>query len=132
MVLPKQEKTLTAYFRVNNQMTTIDLAKSVNDFNWSINGRYLYYYSGKNIKHYDWDRQRETAVNLESDIQKLNWFFDENHYLVSTEKGVFEIDLDNTNRIEFTTKNSTFYQDPRLTSLIFKEDNVFKKFSGNF
>jgi hypothetical protein len=134
--LPLDEKTLTIYYKSNNQLSTVELANNVNDFNWSPNGRKIYYYGDNFLNRFDWDKQEET-VNKINGIKKADWYFDDNHFLILSGTNLSEIDFDGINKISFTENATNYFLDPRITSFIFSaknQENVaeYSKFSASF
>jgi hypothetical protein len=133
LVLPKEEATLTAYMLNGNQKSTTDLGKNITEFKWSENGRFVYYYGGNEVHYYDWDRQKETSSTTPDHIVKLGWYYDENHFMIQTDKELFEEDYDGTNKVNFENLAVLFYLDQRQQNIIFANNKgEFQKFTGNF
>lgn len=119
-VLPVNEKVLTVYYRLEGKMSSLLLSKDIKDYKWSADGRSIYYQNETKVKKFDFEKEEETIAELGSKILSMDWYYDENHYLVNTEKGFYVIDFDNFNKVEFDSRAvKSFYLDPKLSNFIF-------------
>lgn len=132
-VLPKNDKTLTVFYRNNGKMASLELSKDIYNFKWSSDGRSIFYQNGRFIKNFNWDEEKETIATLSDKIVSVDWYFDEDHYLVQTEKEFFVIDYDNTNKVVFSDKPiQGFYSDPKYSSFIFNIKTSNYKYQSTF
>jgi hypothetical protein len=123
-VLPVTEKTLTVYYRLNNQPSTLQLEKNISDFKWSTNGKMIYYYDSNTVKRFDWDNGKEVSTKIDG-IRNVDWYFDDFHYIVQTGNTLIEMDYDGVNRVTLSDKAVEYYfLDPRLSNLFYANKNA--------
>jgi len=104
-VLNNDTGELTAYgtSNANKKISTL-LSTGVTSFGWSKSGEYLYYYGSDFVKRYDWAKNKETVASLRAKPNNLHWYFDESHYLVSDNSGIYEMDYDGSNVVPISEK----------------------------
>jgi hypothetical protein len=120
--LPTNEKTLTVYYRKNGKIVGTQMAKDISNFKWSTDGRDIFYYNGTTIRNYNWEEEKETATTFDSKIVNVEWYFDNSHYLVQTEKELFVVDFDGANKVVMSDKPIlSFYPDSKLSSFVFSQ-----------
>lgn len=108
VVLNEENHLLTAYYLGGSgKKHSLDLSSDVVSFGWYKNGQKLYYYGKDFVKRYDWEKGRETLATLDTAPLSVDWFFDENHYLIRTEKGVFVMDYDGYNHVPISEVPAT-------------------------
>lgn len=98
VVLNNDTKILTAYYiGEGGKNASLELSDGVTSFAWSENGEKIYYYGADFIKRYDWEKNKEIAVALTVAPVSVEWFFDENHYLITTENSLYIMDYNGSN-----------------------------------
>lgn len=107
LVLNGDTKILTAYYIGDGgKNASLELSNGVTSFAWSENGEKIYYYGADFIKRYDWEKNKEIAVALAAAPVSVEWFFDENHYLITTKNSLYIMDYNGSNVVvlaDYTT-----------------------------
>ncbi len=98
-VLSYDDGKLYIYKNLSDRLSLMRLTKDALGFSWSKDGEKIFYYDDHTIKGYDFEKQEETQVKLDDKIVSLDWYFDNCHYLVQTEKEFFIIDFDGANKV---------------------------------
>jgi len=138
-VLNADTKELTAYYVGNTtKKYSIMLSSGVNAYSWSKDGQYLFYFGKDFVKRYDWIRTRETDAKLLATPTDVEWYFDENHYLITNAEGSYVMDLDGSNVVPITGEPASMtVMDQGTSSVIYTSSNpttkgVFYKFIPEF
>jgi len=130
---------LTAYYVGNTgKKYSIKLSDGVTSFGWSSDGQKLFYWGKNFVKRYDWESGKEVDVLISDTPTDINWFFDDNHYLVTNSKGIYEMDFDGTNVVPISdTPVANFDFDKGNNNIIFATIDVsgaetFSKYISEF
>lgn len=86
---------------------SLKMSDGVLGFGWSKNGQKLNYWGKDFVKRYDWEKNKEVTASLPGTILSLEWYFDENHYIVTSDKGVYVIDYDGANKVDMSDTVTT-------------------------
>jgi hypothetical protein len=81
---------------------SIKMSGNVLGFDWSKDGQKLNYFGKNFVKRYDWENNKEVSDSLTDTTLSLDWYFDENHYLVVSDKGLYVIDFDGSNKVSIS------------------------------
>ena len=107
-VLDNDTKELDSfYIGTSVKKYSLKMSGNVLGFGWSKNGQKLFYWGSDFAKRYDWEKNKEIAANLTDTTLSLDWYFDENHYIVTSDKGIYVIDYDGTNKVAISDGAST-------------------------
>jgi hypothetical protein len=98
-ILPYDDKGLYIYNGISEQMSPTKLSEDSLDFEWSNDSEKIYYSDGKIIKNYNFEKQKSSQVDMGENILSIDWYYDNFHYLVQTENGLFVIDYDGSNKV---------------------------------
>ncbi|GEM_PF-1205825 len=113
-VLNNDTKELNAYYIGNAvKKYSLKMSSDVLGFDWSKNGQKLNYFGTNFVKRYDWEKNKEVAASLSDITLSVDWYFDENHYIVNSDEGLYVIDFDGSNKVSIsdgTTVNSDLDQ----------------------
>ncbi len=102
-VLNKDTHVLESYYVGNaTKKYSLKMGEGVLGFEWSKNGQKLHYWGKDFVRRYDWEKGKEINTPLEGNTLNVGWYFDENHYLITTDKGIYVIDYDGTNRVNIS------------------------------
>lgn len=130
---------LTAYYLGNsNKKYSVKLSGGAVDFSWYKNGQMILYFGKDFIKRYDLEKSKEIDVRLIESPQRVEWYFDENHYLVTGTSDVYEIDYDGTNKVPISESSVTVsVLDQLNNNIIFANKNesgkgIFSKYVSEF
>jgi hypothetical protein len=121
-VLPSDTKSLNAYYKLNNQSSTLLLANNIDNMVWSKDGNYLVFYNKNGAKLFDWSKTKETEINGLSNITSMEWYYDNNHFLVDQAGNLSVIDVDGSNKINIDSNVSNHWL-YGLSSIFYSKTN---------
>lgn len=138
-VLNDDTGDLTAYYIGNSSKKySIKLSSEVVSYRWSKDGEFLYYFGDNFIKRYEWDKSKETNITFDKAPLSIEWYFDENHYLIIDSAGIYIMDFDGSNIVPISETEASFYLlDKSNNNIVFttKDDlgkETFYKFVSEF